>query len=113
MLGNSDLIAFVPARDPQKSRVFYERTLGLEFVSEDPFAIVFNANGVMLRLVNISNVQDFKPAPFTILGWRVASAESAVLALREKGLRFERFPGMDQDALGIWRSPSGALVAWF
>lgn len=113
MLGNSDLIAFVPTRDPQKSRAFYERALGLEFVSEDSFAVVFNARGIMLRLVKISNAGDFRPAPFAILGWQVASAEAAVLALREKGIAFERYPGMDQNALGIWRSPGGALVAWF
>jgi catechol 2,3-dioxygenase-like lactoylglutathione lyase family enzyme len=113
MLGNADLIAFVPTRDPQKSRYFYEQTLGLEFVSEDPFALVFSAHGVMLRIVDISNVKDFSPAPFTILGWRVSSAESTVRALHEKGIQFERFPGMDQNPLGIWHSPGGAQVAWF
>ncbi|HEU5022231.1 MAG TPA: hypothetical protein VFT60_10075 [Bryobacteraceae bacterium] len=29
------------------------------------------------------------------------------------GIRFERYAGMEQDELGIWRSPSGAMVAWF
>jgi len=113
MLGNADLIAFVPTRDPQKSRRFYEQALGLEFVNEDPFALVFNAHGVMLRIANVSTVKDFKPAAFTILGWRVASAESTVRALGEKGIEFERFPGMSQNPLGIWQSPSGAQVAWF
>jgi hypothetical protein len=28
-------------------------------------------------------------------------------------VHFERFPGMDQDEKGIWKSPSGAKVAWF
>ena len=113
MLRNADPIAFVPTRDLQKSRRFYEQTLGLEFVSEDPFALVFNAHGVMLRIANVSAVENFMPAPFTILGWRVPSAESTVRALREKGIEFERFPGMNQNPLGIWRSPSGAQVAWF
>jgi catechol 2,3-dioxygenase-like lactoylglutathione lyase family enzyme len=114
MLGNADLIAFVPTRDPKRARRFYEKTLGLEFVSEDPFALVFRAHGgVALRIANVSGVKDFKPAPFTILGWRVSSAEKTVRALREKGIEFERFPGMHQNALGIWHSPSGAQVAWF
>jgi catechol 2,3-dioxygenase-like lactoylglutathione lyase family enzyme len=113
MLENADLIAFVPTRDPQRARRFYEKTLGLEFVSEDPFALVFNAHGVVLRVANVSTVKDFKPAPFTILGWCVTSAEKTVCALREKGIEFERFQGMDQNALGIWNSPSGAQVAWF
>jgi catechol 2,3-dioxygenase-like lactoylglutathione lyase family enzyme len=113
MLGNADLIAFVPTRDLQKSRRFYEQTLGLQFVSEDPFALVFNAHGIMLRIANVSTVKDFKAAPFTILGWRVASVDSTVRALGEKGIEFERFPGMQQNPLGIWHSPSGAKVAWF
>jgi catechol 2,3-dioxygenase-like lactoylglutathione lyase family enzyme len=113
MLRNADLVAFVPTRDPQKARRFYEQTLGLEFVSEDPFALVFRAHGVMLRIANVSQVADFRPAPFTILGWQVSSVQNTVRELREKGIEFERFAGMNQDPLGIWRSPSGAQVAWF
>ena len=48
MLGSADLIAFVPTRDPAKARTFYEKTLGLEFISEDPFALVFNAHGTTM-----------------------------------------------------------------
>jgi len=113
MLGNADLVAFVPTRNPQQARRFYGDTLGLEFVSEDPFALVFRAHGVVLRIANVSNVKDFRPAPFTVLGWHVSSAESTLRALCEKGIEFERFPGMQQDPLGIWDSPSGARVAWF
>jgi catechol 2,3-dioxygenase-like lactoylglutathione lyase family enzyme len=113
MLGTADLIAFVPTRDPQKARHFYEETLGLEFVSQDAFALVFNAHGVTIRIADVSGVKDFKPAPFTILGWHVDSAQSTARALCEKGVEFERFPGMDQSPLGIWQSPSGAQVAWF
>ncbi|MFL5639948.1 MAG: VOC family protein [Gemmatimonadaceae bacterium] len=113
MLGSADLIAFVPTRTPAKARAFYKDTLGLRFVSEDQFALVFDANGTTIRIANVSGVDGFKPAPFTILGWQVPSAEKAVRALTKKGVKFERFPGMSQDPLGIWNSPSGAHVAWF
>ena len=113
MLGSADLIAFVPTRDPDRARQFYETTLGLEFISADPFALVFNAHGTTLRVANVSNVKDFRPAPFTIVGWQVTNASDTVGDLEKKGIRFERFPGMDQDAQGIWQSPSGARVAWF
>jgi len=113
LLGSAEVIAFVPTRDPAVARAFYENTLGLEFVSEDPFALVFNAHGVILRIATVSKVSEFKPAHYTILGWHVASAEKAVRGLTEKGVKFERFPGMPQDRLGIWNSPSGARVAWF
>jgi catechol 2,3-dioxygenase-like lactoylglutathione lyase family enzyme len=113
MLGSADLIAFVPTRDPEAARKFYETTLGLEFISADPFALVFNAHGTTLRIANVSQVKDFRPASFTIVGWRVTNVSDSVGDLQKKGVRFERFPGMDQDAQGIWKSPGGARVAWF
>ena len=113
MLRDAELIAFVPTRDPKKARWFYEETLGLEFVSEDAFAVVMAAKGVMVRIVNVSNVGEFRPWPFTILGWRVGNIEKAVAELAEKGIEFERFAGLEQDGMGIWKSPSGAKVAWF
>lgn len=113
MLGSADLIAFVPTRDSDKARKFYEETLGLEFISADPFALVFNAHGTTLRIANVSEVKGFKPAPFTIVGWLVTNASDTVGDLAKKGVRFERFPGMGQDGQGVWQSPSGARVAWF
>jgi catechol 2,3-dioxygenase-like lactoylglutathione lyase family enzyme len=68
VLGSADVIAFIPTRDPAAARAFYENTLGLKFVSEDPFALVFNAHGVTLRIANVSTVKEFKPAQYTILG---------------------------------------------
>jgi predicted enzyme related to lactoylglutathione lyase len=113
MLGSSPIVAFVPSRSPKKARSFYERTLGLGFTSDDQFASVFNANGVMVRVVDVSTVQGFKPFPFTILGWSVDDIDKTVKGLQKKGVKFERYPGMDQDQLGIWASPSGARIAWF
>jgi catechol 2,3-dioxygenase-like lactoylglutathione lyase family enzyme len=113
MLGHAELVAFVPARDLGLARRFYEGVLGLKFVSEDGFAAVFDAHGVLVRVANVSSVKDFRPQPFTVLGWRVPSAEVAVRELSMKGVAFERFAGMDQDKLGIWRAPGGAKVAWF
>lgn len=113
MLGSAEVVAFVPSRDLAVSRPFYEGTLGLTFVGEDPFALLFDANGVMLRVVNVAQVDGFIPAPFTILGWQVGSAENAVRALADRGVRFERYPWMDQDSMGIWSAPGGARVAWF
>ena len=113
MLGTADIVAFVPTRNPQRAREFFEQTLGLAFVSADPFAIVFDANGVTLRVADVSTVPDYKPAPFTILGWHVPNAEDAAHALAAKGVTFERIQGMEQSPSGVWTSPSGAKVAWF
>lgn len=113
VLSAADIIAFVPTRNPTRARAFYEQVLGLRFVSADPFAVVFDASGVMLRIVDVSSVPGVQPAPFTVLGWLVPSAEVAVRELEMKGVRMERFPGMEQSRVGIWTSPNGARIAWF
>jgi hypothetical protein len=33
--------------------------------------------------------------------------------LQGRGIVFERYPGMKQDALGVWTAPGGARIAWF
>ena len=109
MLGSIDIVAFVPTRDFEKSRAFYEGVLGLRFVKNDGFAMVLDANGIMVRVAKAQ----FTPAPFTILGWQVLDIEKIVTGLQGKGVQFERFGFFEQDALGIWTAPSGDKVAWF
>jgi catechol 2,3-dioxygenase-like lactoylglutathione lyase family enzyme len=112
ILGGSDLIAFAPTTDPVKARAFYEDVLGLRLVAdEQPFALVFDANGIMLR---VTTIHELKPQQFTILGWRVAEVEATVDRLTAAGVEFQRYKGMnDNDPRGIWSSPSGARIAWF
>jgi catechol 2,3-dioxygenase-like lactoylglutathione lyase family enzyme len=110
MLGSNKLVTFVPTRDSAKARTFYEGTLGLRFIFEDAFALVLDANGIRVR---VAKTPEFKPAPFTILGWEVQGIESVVADLMKKGVRFEKFGFPDQDDQGIWSAPGGARVAWF
>jgi catechol 2,3-dioxygenase-like lactoylglutathione lyase family enzyme len=109
MLGSIDIVAFVPTKDAEKARAFYEGVLGLHFVKDDGFAMVLDANGIKVRVARAQ----FTPAPFTILGWQDNDIEKMVAALQEKGVRFERFGFFEQDTLGIWTAPSGDKVAWF
>jgi catechol 2,3-dioxygenase-like lactoylglutathione lyase family enzyme len=110
VLGAINIVAFVPTRDAEKARSFYEGVLGLRFVKDDGFALVLDANGIMIR---VAKAPEFKPAQFTILGWQVSGIEKIVAALQEKGVHFERFGFLEQDELGIWTAPSGDKVAWF
>jgi catechol 2,3-dioxygenase-like lactoylglutathione lyase family enzyme len=112
VLGGSDLVAFAPTTDPAKSRAFYEGLLGLRLVADEkPFALVFDANGIMLR---VTAVHELKPQQFTILGWNVADIEMTVDRLRTAGVEFQCYKGVnDGDPRGIWNSPSGARIAWF
>lgn len=110
MAALNKVVTFVATTDPQKAKKFYEEKLGLRFLSDDGFALVFDIDGIMLR---IAKVPDFRPAPFTVLGWEVANIEESVSELSARGVSFERFPGMPQDKSGIWSAPGGAKVAWF
>jgi len=110
MLGSNEIIAFVAITDSAKARAFYEGVLGLRFVKDDGFALVFDANGTMVRA---AKVPDFKPAQFTILGWQVEDIEDVVRGLRAKDVHFEIFGFFKQDELGIWTAPTGDKVAWF
>jgi len=109
MLGSTNIIAFVPIKDSDKARAFYEGVLGLKFVKEDGFALVLEANGIMIRAVKMKEVT---PAQFTVLGWQVSDIENVVKALAKKGVRFEIFGLLPQDELGIWIAPTGDKVAW-
>jgi catechol 2,3-dioxygenase-like lactoylglutathione lyase family enzyme len=109
MLGSINIVAFVPTKDTEKARAFYEGVLGLRFVKDDGFAMVMDANGIMVRVAKAQ----FTPAPFTILGWQVPDIERMAAALQAKGVQFERFGFLEQDALGIWTAPTGDKVAWF
>jgi catechol 2,3-dioxygenase-like lactoylglutathione lyase family enzyme len=109
MLANASLVAFSATADGKRARAFYEGMLGLQFMSEDEFAILYDANGVSLRIQKVARVD---PRPFTVLGWSVSSIDAAVSQLMAKGAVFERYASLQQDPRGVWRSPSGAKIAW-
>jgi catechol 2,3-dioxygenase-like lactoylglutathione lyase family enzyme len=110
MLGSIDIVAFLATTDYDKARAFYEGTLGLRFIKNDGFAMVLEANGIMVR---ISKLPQFTPAQFTVLGWQVPDIRKMVMGLQAQGVHFERFGFFEQDELGIWTAPSGDKVAWF
>lgn len=110
MLSESEVMGFIPTKDAAKARAFYEGKLGLRFISDDSFALVVESRGTIIR---ISKVENFTPFTFTILGWRVKNIEEDVRNLSSQGVSFRRFPGLDQNELGIWTSPDSTKVAWF
>ena len=110
-LGKYNIIGFVTIVDVPRAKDFYQNTLGLRLILEEPpFALVFESNGIMLRL---GMAKERPPAHGTVLGWQVPEITATVKSLAQAGVRFERYEGMDQDESGIWTSPTGAKVAWF
>ena len=112
VLGSAGLIAFVGSGDLERSRSFYEKTLGLELVEQNEFACAFAAPGTMLR---VTAVPEVTRAEYTILGWEVPDIAETVRALKASGVAFRRYEamGMDQDEDDVWTAPNGDRVAWF
>ena len=110
MLSKNKILGFVPTKDSKRAKAFYVEVLGLEFSSEDQFALELRAGGNRIR---IAKTDVFEPMPFTILGWEVAGIDNIAASLIDRGVVFEKYNGLEQNNVGIWNSPSGARVAWF
>ena len=110
MLGSSPVMAFVPSTDLGRSRAFYEDLLGLAVSEVNPYALVLAGAGTTIR---VAKVAELVPQAFTVLGWIVTDMKQAVDALTARSVEFIRYPGMEQDADGIWTTPGGDQIAWF
>ncbi len=110
MLADKELKAFVPTVKPDKAKLFYKDVLGLKLLSEDNYALEFDANETLLRVII---VQEFKPQAFTAIGWNVDDISSTIKSLNKQNVFCEQYDFLEQDYLGIWISPGGSKVAWF
>lgn len=111
MLESSTVTSLVGTAKPfEVAKGFYGDTLGLEFVSEDTFACVFEGKNARVR---VSRVPAVVPAQYAVLAFAVADIEKVVDGLVAKGVVFQRYSFFVQDAKGIWAAPDGTKVAWF
>jgi len=110
MLAHETLKSFVPTVKPGEAKTFYRDVLGLKLLSEDNYALEFDANGTLLRVIT---VPELTPHGFTALGWNVKDITATITALNNKDVFCEMYEFMQQDDLGIWTSPNGSKVAWF
>ena len=99
-------VAFLATADPDRAAAFYAGVLGLELIADEPYALVFDLAGTMLR---VAKVERLEPQPHTVLGWIVDDVAAALAGLDVQPLRYS---GLDQDADGIWTAPGGARIAW-
>jgi hypothetical protein len=53
------------------------------------------------------------PASYTILNFPVDDIDPVVDELAQRGVSFERYEGLEQDAKGIARGGDGPPIAWF
>ncbi len=110
-LSKYNIVGFITIVNIDRAKEFYGETLGLPLISEEaPYALVFDANGIMLRL---GMAKELPPPTGTVLGWQVPDATAAIRDLEQSGVHFERYDHLKQDLQGIWTAPTGAKVAWF
>jgi catechol 2,3-dioxygenase-like lactoylglutathione lyase family enzyme len=106
------IVGFLITAKPEEATTFYRDVLGFRFVQDDGFALVFDANGTMLR---IAKAKSHVPLQGTALGWEVDDIHAAIRELTARDVKFEQFglPFMKQDEFGVWTPPNGDQVAWF
>jgi len=98
--------------DLQRAREFYGDTLG------QSVSVLDEENGLMQldhgdeRATLIYHSPGMTPPSYTILNWSVDDIDAVVDGLAERGVRFERYDGFEQDDKGIARGP-GPRIAWF
>ena len=109
MLEKSKAFSGFAVNDLEKARAFYGETLGLKTSEEHGLLTLHLAGG---RDTLVYPKENHTPATYTILNFPVADVEAAVDALVASGMRFERYPGMEQDEKGIMRG-NGPDIAWF
>jgi catechol 2,3-dioxygenase-like lactoylglutathione lyase family enzyme len=110
MLGSATVTALVGTVKPDISKAFYADTLGLKFISDDTFAMVFEGKNARIR---VSRVPGVTPAAYAVLAFSVDDIDKAVDGLTAKGVVFARFGFFVQDPRGVWTAPDGTKVAWF
>jgi catechol 2,3-dioxygenase-like lactoylglutathione lyase family enzyme len=109
MLRDSPAFSGFSAEDLGAERAFYAEVLGLSVTEDHGILTLHLAGG---GTVVIYPKPNHEPASFTVLNFPVDDVDAAVDALVGKGVRFERYPGLDQDERGIMRD-NGPTIAWF
>jgi catechol 2,3-dioxygenase-like lactoylglutathione lyase family enzyme len=110
MLADAPITPLVGTMKPEASKAFYGDTLGLRFVADDGYALVFEGKNTRVR---VSRVPAVVPAQYAVLAFTVDDIAAAVDALAAKGVVFARFGFFVQDERGVWTAPDGTKVAWF
>lgn len=109
MFADTEAFSGFSVSDIDEARKFYAETLGLRVTEQHGLLTLRLAGG---RDTLIYAKAGHTPANFTILNFRVDDIDAAVDELTSRGVSFERYEGMEQDAKGINRG-GGPFIAWF
>ena len=109
MFADTEAFSGFAVPDVEQAKRFYGETLGLRVSEEDGMLALHIAGS---RDIVVYPKDDHTPASYTILNFPVEDVEGTVHALTERGVRFERYEGFDQDDKGVFHG-GGPLIAWF
>ncbi len=111
MFTTAPMMVVLHVRDLATARAFYESTLGLRVLYEDPMGLELDAAGTLVRL---GHHPEHQPIGGTVAGWTVEDLETTLDAMDAAGVTLARFDGLEQDPRGIWQPfPGGPRIAWF
>jgi catechol 2,3-dioxygenase-like lactoylglutathione lyase family enzyme len=114
MLGHAIVEARIPTQDLARARAWYAAKLGLEPVEERPGGLRYEGAAGVFCLFTSSGRSD---ASFTQMGFYVEDIETAVAALKARGVVFEEYPGCIDSIMDIEGNypskGSGERAAWF
>jgi catechol 2,3-dioxygenase-like lactoylglutathione lyase family enzyme len=110
MLAGAPITPLLGTVKPEAAKAFYQDVLGLKFITDDTYAMVFEGKNTSIR---VSRVPVVSPTQYAVLGFTVTDIEKTIDELTAKNVIFARFGFFVQDARGIWSAPDGAKVAWF
>jgi len=115
MLINAPVRPTLPVVNLERAKKFYEGTLGLKIIQEDPSpGVVLQAGeGTTLYIYQRASTK----ADHTVAGFRVKDVEATVKELKAKGVVFEDvdFPGLKiVEGIATMTLPTGEFKgAWF
>ena len=108
MLQDAPMYAYIPAKDLQRARRFYEAKLGFKPKQEIAGGVVYEfANGTACFLYPTPNAGTSQASQAF---WQVADVEKEVRELKARGVQLEKYDGADADGI---LTAGGAKAAWF
>ena len=115
MLTNAKVHPTLPVVDLERAKKFYEGTLGLKVIQEDP------SPGVVLQAGEGTTLYIYQraatKADHTVAGFKVKDVEATVKDLKAKGVVFEDVdvPGLKTvEGIATMTTPAGGFkAAWF
>ncbi|WP_158850836.1 VOC family protein [Saccharothrix deserti] len=110
MVQHTRVFSSFAVNDAAKAKDFYEGVLGLRVTEDENGLLSLNVSDDTWIMVYPK--EDHVPATFTVLNLEVEDIDRAVDDLTGRGVRFERYEGMETDEKGIYRE-WGPAIAWF